>query len=100
MKGGKLPLNNDKLEETGYDTNKKNSIFRYSIFVGRMCDVPINIHFSFVLIFSLIVWTLSYTFFPFYYPGLGQLNYIILGLTGGFIALLSITLPGLGHVHS
>ncbi|HEX9319486.1 MAG TPA: site-2 protease family protein [Nitrososphaeraceae archaeon] len=90
-------MNNDKLEETGHDTNKKSSIFRYSIFVGRIGEVPINIHFSFALIFSLIVWTLSYTFFPFYYPSLGQLNYIILGLTGGFIALFSILLHELGH---
>jgi Zn-dependent protease len=91
-------LNNDKVEEAGPDnTSKKSSIFRYSIFIGRIGDVPINIHFSFALIFSLIVWTLSYTFFPIYYPGLGQINYIILGLIGGFIALFSILLHELGH---
>ena len=90
-------MNNGGLEEKRHDTNKKSSIFRYSIFVGRIGGVPINIHFSFALIFSLIVWTLSYTFFPFYYPGLAQLNYIILGLTSGFIALFSILLHELGH---
>jgi Zn-dependent protease len=91
---GRLPLNNDKVEK---NNDRKSSIFQYSIFIGRIGGVPINIHFSFALIFSLIVWTLSYTFFPFYHPGLSQLNYIILGLTGGFIALFSILVHELGH---
>lgn len=79
------------------ETDKKSWISRYSIFVGKIGGVPINIHFSFALIFTLIAWTLSYTFFPVYYPGLSQFSYIVMGVTGASIALFSIMFHELGH---
>lgn len=87
----------DKGEESETRPSKKSTILRYSVFLGKVGGVPINIHFSFAIIFTLIVWTLSSTFFPFYYPKVDSLEYIILGLTGGLIALFSILLHELAH---
>ena len=91
-------MNNSEIEEKlGNEIDKKSWISRYSMFVCKIGEVPIYIHFSFALIFTLIAWSLSYTFFPVYYPGLSQLSYIVLGVTGASIALFSIMFHELGH---
>ena len=91
-------MNNSEIEEKlGKEIDKKSRISRYSMFVCKIGEVPIYIHFSFALIFTLIAWSLSYTFFPVYYPGLSQLSYIVLGVTGASIALFSIMFHELGH---
>ena len=91
-------MNYSEIEEKlGSETDKKSWISRYSLFVCKIGEVPIYIHFSFALIFVLIAWSLSYTFFPFYYPGLPQLSYVVLGVAGASIALFSILFHELGH---
>lgn len=91
-------MNNSEIEEKlGSETDKKSWISRYSLFICKIGEVPIYIHFSFALIFVLIAWSLSYTFFPFYYPGLPQLSYVVLGVAGASIALFSIMFHELGH---
>jgi len=90
-------MNNNEVEKISSDTDKKGWIYRYSLFIGRIAGVPISIHFSFALIFTLIAWTLSYKFFPVYYPGLPQFSYIAIGVIGAFIALFSILFHELGH---
>ena len=91
-------MNNSEIEEKlGSETDKKSWISRYSLFVCKIGEVPIYIHFSFALIFVLIAWSLSYTFFPIYYPGLPQLSYVVLGVAGASIALFSIMFHELGH---
>jgi Zn-dependent protease len=91
-------MNNSEIEEKlGNEIDKKSWISRYSLFVCKIGEVPIYIHFSFALIFTFIAWSLSYTFFPVYYPGLSQLSYIVLGVTGASIALFSIMFHELGH---
>jgi Zn-dependent protease len=90
-------MNNNEVEKSSIDTEKKDWIYRYSLFIGKIGGVPISIHFSFALIFTLITWTLSYNFFPIYYPELPLSGYIGLGLAGGIIALFSILFHELGH---
>jgi Zn-dependent protease len=85
------------VERSSIDGDKENWINRYSLFIGKLGGVPISIHFSFAVVFALITWTLSYNFFPIYYPELPLYSYIALGLTGGIIALFSILFHELGH---
>jgi Zn-dependent protease len=67
------------------------------LFIGKIGGVPVSIHVSFALVFTLITWTLSYNFFPVYYPGLQLSAYIGLGFAGAIIALFSILFHELGH---
>ena len=91
-------MNDSNVEKLGStDADKENWIYRYSLFVGKIGGVPISIHFSFALIFALITWTLSYKFFPAYYPSLPLTSYLAFGLTGAIIALFSILFHELGH---
>lgn len=90
-------MNNSEVEKLSSDTDRKDWIYRYSLFIGKIGGVPVRIHFSFALIFTLITWTLSYKFFPIYYPGLPISAYIALGLAGATIALFSILIHELGH---
>ena len=89
--------NVEKLSSSSSDPDKNNWLYRYSLSIGKIGGVPISIHFSFALIFTLITWTLSYNFFPAYYPSLPLTSYLALGLTGAIIALFSILFHELGH---
>ena len=90
-------MNNSEVEKSSVGTERKDWIYRYSLFIGKIGGVPISIHFSFALIFTLITWTLSYSFFPAFYPNLPLTSYLALGLTGAIIALFSILFHELGH---
>jgi Zn-dependent protease len=78
-------------------TDEKDWISRYSLFVGKIGGIPINIHFSFAIIFILITYSLSNVFFPRTYPGLAPPMYVTMGLTGAFISLFSLLIHELGH---
>jgi Zn-dependent protease len=90
-------MNNSEIEKSSADTERGGWIDRYSLFIGKIGGVPVSIHFSFALVFTLITWTLSYNFFPVYYPGLPLSAYIGLGFAGATIALFSILFHELGH---
>lgn len=90
-------MNNSEIEKSSIDIDRKDWIHRYSLSIGKIGGVPVSIHFSFALIFTLITWTLSYKFFPIYYPGLPLSSYIGLGVAGAIIALFSILFHELGH---
>jgi len=90
-------MNDNKTEEVRSTINKESWISRYSIFVGRINEVPIYINFSFAFVFILIAWTLSSTILPTIYPGLVQSTYIIIGIVCAFISLFSILLHEVGH---
>ncbi|MFZ0357814.1 MAG: hypothetical protein WAL53_06755, partial [Nitrososphaeraceae archaeon] len=57
------------------DFEKEYWIFRYSIFVGRIAEVPVYINFSFAFVFILITLSLSITILPNFNPGVVQLNF-------------------------
>ena len=68
-----------------------------SLQVAKIYQIPIRLHFSLVLVFFLIAWTLAYGFMPQYSPGMNQVNYWIMSITGTFILFLSVLLHELSH---
>ncbi|VFJ13860.1 site-2 protease family protein [Candidatus Nitrosocosmicus franklandus] len=68
-----------------------------SLQVGKIYQIPIRLHFSLVLVFFLIAWTLAYGFMPQYSPGMNQVNYWIMSITGTIILFLSVLLHELSH---
>ena len=68
-----------------------------SIKLGRIMGIPVELHFSWFLIFGLITWSLSAGFFPPEYPGLPVLIYWVLGVITSLLFFGSVLLHELGH---
>lgn len=68
-----------------------------SLQIATIKQIPIKLHFSLVLVFFLISWTLAIGIMPQYAPGLGQLNYWIMSVTGTVILFLSVLIHELSH---
>ncbi len=65
--------------------------------IARVIGIPIHLHFSWLIIFGLIVWTLSTGYFPAKYPDLPASSYWAKGLVASLLFFLSILLHELGH---
>ena len=68
-----------------------------SLQVARVFGIPIFVHFSWVLVFALIAWTLATDYFPDHYPELAVTSYWGRGLTASLLFFASILLHELGH---
>ncbi len=71
--------------------------YRMSVQVAKIFEIPIKLHFSLVLVFFLIAWTLAYGFMPQYAPGMNQVNYWIMSIIGTIILFLSVLIHELSH---
>ncbi len=65
--------------------------------IARVIGIPIYLHFSWLIIFGLIVWTLSTGYFPAQSPGLPPSSYWVKGLVASLLLFVSILLHELGH---
>jgi Zn-dependent protease/CBS domain-containing protein len=65
--------------------------------IARVIGIPIYLHFSWLVIFGLIVWTLSTGYFPARYPDLPASSYWAKGLVASLLFFVSILLHELGH---
>ena len=65
--------------------------------IARVMGIPIYLHFSWLIIFGLIVWTLSTGYFPAQYPDLPASSNWAKGLVASLLFFVSILLHELGH---
>src|SRR5512140_3571845 len=65
--------------------------------IARVIGIPVYLHFSWLIIFGLIVWTLSTGYFPAQDPDLPVASYWAKGLVASVLFFLSILLHELGH---
>jgi Zn-dependent protease/CBS domain-containing protein len=68
-----------------------------SVQVARILGIPIFVHFSWVLVFALIAWTLATDYFPDRYPELAVTSYWLRGLAASLLFFASVLLHELGH---
>ncbi|ALI37078.1 Putative zinc metalloprotease Rip3 [Candidatus Nitrosocosmicus oleophilus] len=68
-----------------------------SLQVAEIYQIPIKLHYSLVLVFFLITWTLAYGFMPHYSPGLNPMQYWIMSIIGTVILFLSVLIHELSH---
>lgn len=68
-----------------------------SLQIAKIKHIPIKLHFSLILVFFLISSTLAIGFMPSYVPGIGQIQYWIMGLAGSLILFLSVLTHELAH---
>jgi Zn-dependent protease/CBS domain-containing protein len=65
--------------------------------IARVIGIPIYLHFSWLIIFGLIAWTLSTGYFPAQTPDLPASSYWAKGLVASLLFFVSILLHELGH---
>jgi Zn-dependent protease/CBS domain-containing protein len=65
--------------------------------LGSIFGIDIRIDYSWFVIFFLFLWTLTVGVFPAWYPGLEQLTYIGMGLTGTLLLFASLLAHELSH---
>jgi Zn-dependent protease/CBS domain-containing protein len=65
--------------------------------IARVIGIPIYLHFSWLIIFGLIAWTLSTGYFPAQSPDLPASSYWAKGLVASLLFFVSILLHELAH---
>lgn len=68
-----------------------------SLQIGTIKKIPIRLHFTLIIVFFLISWTLATGFMPSYYPTLNESQYWMMGAIGAVILFISILLHELSH---
>jgi PDZ domain-containing secreted protein/Zn-dependent protease/CBS domain-containing protein len=63
----------------------------------KVRGISIGAHWSWLLVFGLVSWSLSSELFPRAYPDLGQRAYLFMGIAAAAIFFISIILHELGH---
>ena len=65
--------------------------------LGRIAGIEIGIHYSWLLAFILIAWSLAQGFFPGYYPGWSLTTYWITGVLAALFLFVSVLVHELAH---
>ena len=65
--------------------------------LGRIAGIEIGIHYSWLLSFILITWSLAQSFFPQSYPGWDMATYWVTGILAALFLFLSVLVHELAH---
>lgn len=68
-----------------------------SLQIGNIRGIGIRLHFTLVIAFALLAWTISTYFMPQYVPDLSQTDYWTLGIVSTILLFFSILLHELSH---
>ena len=68
-----------------------------SLRITKIKGIPIRLHFTLIVVFFLIAWTLSARLMPETHPGLTRTEYWIIGVFGAATSFISILLHELAH---
>jgi Zn-dependent protease len=72
-------------------------IIPMSFQIAKVKGIPIRLHFTLLVAFLLISWTVAVRFTPSVYPGLSSIEYWAVGVSGAIILFLSVILHELSH---
>ncbi len=70
-----------------------------SLKIATVLGIPIKVHFSWLIVFGLISWSLSTFYFPEAVPELPALSYWIIGVVGSLLLFLSVVFHELAHSY-
>ena len=65
--------------------------------IAKVRGIPVRLHFTLIIGFFLIAWTLASSFMPQYFPNLTTVQYWIMGAAGAIILFISVFLHELMH---
>jgi len=63
----------------------------------RVAGIQIAIDYSWIIIFLLVLWSLTAGYFPRYYPGYAWPHYLLIGALGSFFFFASVLIHELSH---
>lgn len=63
----------------------------------RVRGIPIGAHWSWLLVFTIVVWSLATALFPATYPGLDGSTYVLMAVVSATVFFASVLLHELGH---
>jgi Zn-dependent protease/predicted transcriptional regulator len=93
--------NNNSNDNDGDNHKLSNSTFKnrtiLSLQVAKIRGIPIRLHFTLLIAFILISWTVSAHLMPEIYPGLSIAEYWTIGIIGAIILFISVLLHELAH---
>ncbi|MFC1873733.1 site-2 protease family protein [Chloroflexota bacterium] len=70
---------------------------RSSFRLGKIAGIDIGIHYSWLLAFIIITWSLAQGFFPQVYPGWSTVTYWVTGILATLLLFVSVLLHELAH---
>ncbi|MEX2588284.1 MAG: site-2 protease family protein [Actinomycetota bacterium] len=73
------------------------SLLTPSIVLLRVRGIRLSIHWSWLVVFALVTWSLAVQLFPFAYPGLPPRTYWLMAGVSALVFFASIALHELGH---
>jgi Zn-dependent protease/predicted transcriptional regulator len=65
--------------------------------IAKVKGIPVRLHFTLIIVFLLIAWTLASNFMPQYFPDLAPIQYWIMGIAGAIVLFVSVFLHELMH---
>lgn len=65
--------------------------------IAKVKGIPVRLHFTLIIVFFLVAWTLASSFMPQYFPNLATVQYWIMGAIGAIILFISVFLHELMH---
>lgn len=68
-----------------------------SVTIGKVNGIKIKIHYTFIIIFILVTWSLSAHLIPMSLPGLSFVIYLSIGVIGAAVLFSSVILHELAH---
>lgn len=68
-----------------------------SVKLGKIAGIEIGIHYTWLIVFALITWSLAVGFFPQNFPGFGVTAYWILGAISAILLFVSVLIHELSH---
>lgn len=68
-----------------------------SLQIAKVKGISIRLHFTLVIAFALISFTLASDFLPFFFPGLSSTEYWTIGLIGAIIMFSSVLIHEIAH---
>lgn len=71
--------------------------YQMSLRIAQVRGIPIRLHFTLVIVFFLVSWTLATGFMPQLYPGLTTTQYWVMGVAGAVLLFVSVLLHELSH---
>lgn len=72
-------------------------MFRHTIPIGRVFGIPIDVDYSWFLIFSLLTWVLAVSYYPSQFKNWSPAEYWAIGAITAVMLFVSVLLHELGH---
>ncbi|MEM3607262.1 MAG: site-2 protease family protein [Candidatus Bathyarchaeia archaeon] len=68
-----------------------------SLKIGKIYGIEVRLHYTWIIVFLMVVWSVGFSYTPLQYPGQGPLRYLVVGVSSAVIIFLSVLFHELCH---